>query len=61
MACDLDDAVKRTVELCRMTQCMIDITAKQLDGLRTVCSTAEQITQNEIRESEVRRWRRCHT
>ena len=55
MACDLDDAVKRTVELCRMTQCMIDITAKQLDGLRTVCSTAEQITQNEIRESEVRR------
>jgi len=54
MTNDRDDAIKRAIELCHMTQCMIDITAKQLDGLRTVCSTSEEITQKEIRESEVR-------
>ena len=54
MANERDDAIKRAIELCHMTQCMIDITAKQLDGLRTLCSTSEEITQKEIRESEVR-------
>ena len=55
MSCDIpDDPVESAITHCAMTQCMIDITSKQLDGLRTQCSVTEEITQKEIRESEVR-------
>lgn len=34
-------------------QSMIDFTAKHLDGLRTQCATTEEITQRQIRDTEV--------
>ena len=49
-----DDPVQSAVKQCALTQRMIDITGKQLDGLRTQCRTTEEITQKEIREAEVR-------
>ena len=49
-----DDPIIGALNLCKTTQCMIDITSKQLEALRTECSTAEEITQKEIREAEVR-------
>ena len=33
---------------------MIDLTAKHLEGLRTICVATEEITQKEIKETEVR-------
>jgi len=45
----VNDALKG----CRMTQSMIDITAKQLFGLRQ-CRTSEDLIQKEICECEVR-------
>ena len=48
-----EDPFEAAVKLCSVTQCMIDLTAKQLDGLRTQCVATEEITQKEIREAEV--------
>ena len=48
-----EDPIESAIKLCSVTQCMIDLTAKQLDGLRTQCVTTEEITQKEIREAEV--------
>ena len=48
-----EESPERVVDQCVVTQCMIDITVKQLNGLRTQCSTTEEITQKEICESEV--------
>ena len=48
-----EDPTQSAIKLCGMTQCMIDITAKQLESLRTQCRTTEEITQKEIREAEV--------
>jgi len=45
--------VEETLNACRMTQSMIDITAKQLFGLRQ-CRTSEDLIQKEICECEVR-------
>ena len=45
--------VNETLKSCRMTQSMIDITAKQLFGLRQ-CRTSEDLIQKEICECEVR-------
>ncbi|ELU07086.1 hypothetical protein CAPTEDRAFT_214930 [Capitella teleta] len=47
-----DDSPDRVYEQCTVTQCMIDITEKQLNSLRTLCSTTDGITQKEICESE---------
>ena len=47
------DPIQIAIDQCVMTQCVIDNTAKQLEGLRTQCSTAEEITQKEIKEAEV--------
>ena len=44
--------VADTLNVCRMTQSMIDITAKQLFGLRQ-CRTSEDLIQKEICECEV--------
>ena len=44
--------VTDTLNTCRMTQSMIDITAKQLFGLRQ-CQTSEDLIQKEICECEV--------
>ena len=49
-----EDPVKKALDQCMMIQSVIDFTAKHLYGLRTQCATTEEITQNEIRESEVR-------
>ena len=49
-----EDPIQNAIKQCGMIQCVIDNTAKQLDGLRTQCSTTEEITQKEIREAEVR-------
>ena len=48
-----EDPFEVAVKLCSVTQCMVDLTAKQLDGLRTQCVATEEITQKEIREAEV--------
>jgi len=44
--------VQETLNVCRMTQSMIDIAAKQLFGLRQ-CQTSEDLIQKEICECEV--------
>ncbi len=49
-----EDPIEAAVNSCSETQFMIDLTAKQLDGLRTQCVTTEEITQKEIREAEVK-------
>ena len=53
MSSERDEDPFETEKLCSMTQRMIDLTAKQLDGLRTQCVTTEEITQKEIKEAEV--------
>lgn len=49
---DSEDPVKKAIGTCEMIQHMIDLAAKQLDGLRTMCAASE-ITQKEIRDTEV--------
>jgi len=44
--------VEETLNSCRIAQSMIDITAKQLFGLR-LCRTSEDLIQKEICECEV--------
>jgi len=44
--------VAETLNICRMTQSMIDIAVKQLFGLRQ-CQTSEDLIQKEICECEV--------
>jgi len=44
--------LEETLNICRMTQSMIDIAAKQLFGLRR-CRTSEDLIQKEICECEV--------
>ncbi|XP_074642456.1 kinase suppressor of Ras 2-like isoform X2 [Tubulanus polymorphus] len=46
------EMVKKAVDTCCMIQSMIDFTARHLDGLRTICATSIEITQQEIRETE---------
>lgn len=50
---DLEEAEKQAIKTCTTYQCMIDFTAKQLNGLRIECATTEEITQKEIRDTEV--------
>lgn len=45
---------EETLNICRMTQSMIDLAAKQLFGLRR-CRTSEELIQKEICECEVRK------
>lgn len=52
------DPIQNAIDQCYMTQCVLDNTAKQLVGLRTQCSTAEEITQKEIKEAEVSKTRK---
>lgn len=47
------EAVERTIQMCTTVQDMIDVTAKHLDGLRTICATTEEITRKEIKSTEV--------
>jgi len=47
------DAVEKAITMCKTAQGMIDFTAKHLDGLRTQCVTTEELTQKEIRNTEV--------
>ena len=50
---DREEAQKQAIKTCTTNQCMIDFTAKHLNGLRIECATTEEITQREIREAEV--------
>jgi len=50
---DREEAEKQAIKTCTTNQCMIDFTAKHLNGLRIECATTEEITQREIREAEV--------
>ena len=50
---DRDEPEKQAIRTCTTNQCMIDFTAKHLNGLRIECATTEEITQKEIREAEV--------
>ncbi|XP_064650252.1 kinase suppressor of Ras 2-like isoform X4 [Lineus longissimus] len=43
---------QQALDCCTTAQTMIDFTAKKMKGLRTICSTVEEITQTEIRETE---------
>ncbi|KAK7087945.1 kinase suppressor of Ras 2-like [Littorina saxatilis] len=49
---DREEAEKQAIKTCTTNQCMIDFTAKHLNGLRIECATTEEITQKEIREAE---------
>lgn len=49
---DREEAEKQAIKTCTTNQCMIDFTAKHLNGLRLECATTEEITQKEIREAE---------
>jgi hypothetical protein len=49
-----DENVRKTIENCQTAQAMIDINAKHLEGLRTECAISAELTQNEIRNLEVR-------
>ncbi|KAJ8312649.1 hypothetical protein KUTeg_010022 [Tegillarca granosa] len=46
------EAVERAIQMCTTVQDMIDVTAKHLDGLRTICATTEEITRKEIKSTE---------
>ena len=48
-----EDAITKALEVCSDTQAMIDITANQLDALRTQCSATDELSQQAIREAEV--------
>ena len=50
---DREEAEKQAIKTCTTNQCMIDFTAKHLNGLRIECEVTEEITQKEIREAEV--------
>lgn len=50
---DLDEATNHAIRTCKTNQSMIDFTAKQLNGLRIECATTEEITQTEIKDTEV--------
>lgn len=47
------DALEKAKNMCRTAQGMIDFTAKHLDGLRNQCVTTQELTQKEIRNTEV--------
>ena len=49
---DPDELENNATRTCTMNQCMIDFTAKHLNGLRQECAATEQITQKEVREAE---------
>lgn len=55
MSCDpeKEGSVEHAIQTCSTVQSMIDFTAKHLYGLRTQCAPNEQITQKEIRDTEV--------
>ena len=58
---DLDDMSEedgeqntlQAIEWCTNLQCLIEISAKDLEGLRTQCLTRAVLTQQEIRRIEV--------
>ena len=50
---DGENGVKKALEQCAMVQSMIDISAEHLNGLRTICATSAELTQQEIRTLEV--------
>ena len=49
------DPVQQAIDACTMVQFMIDFTANQLEDLRSDCDITEEITQKEIRDTEVNR------
>lgn len=49
-----DDRIGAAVDQLRMVQGMIDISASNLNGLRTQCATNSDLIQQEIRTLEAR-------
>lgn len=47
---DAETEIKRALDV---LQSMIDISADRLEGLRTLCATSAELTQQEIRTLEV--------
>lgn len=45
--------IRDAIQTIETLQSMIDVSAKRLEGLRTVCSTSAELTQQEIRTLEV--------
>lgn len=45
--------IKSTINICRMTQQMIDVNLKQLEKLRTDCDVSDEFIQQNIRTLEV--------
>ena len=54
-----DNGVALALEQLQMVQRMIDISASNLNGLRTQCATNSDLIQQEIRTLEVRISRHC--
>ena len=48
-----NDEIKMAINMCTTAQDMIDFTAIKLKGLREQCDPSEEITQKEIRDTEV--------
>lgn len=44
---------RRALETLSVVQSMIDVSADRLEGLRTLCVTSAELTQQEIRTLEV--------
>lgn len=47
--------VQKALQQCELVQNMIEISISSLEGLRTKCATANDLTQKEIRTLEVRK------
>lgn len=48
-----NEEVRMAISMCTTAQDMIDFTAIKLKGLREQCDPSEEITQKEIRDTEV--------